>query len=109
MIRPRLVLATFALLVLGVAAGADAAELVGILFAQSADIVARAGLLPEPLQVHPGRAHLPALGLDDRTGSTTTASELNNLKFELWNSRRLLLRRARACPGLGDPDLLRSA
>ena len=36
MIRPRLVLATFALLTLGTAAGADAAEFAGVLLAQAA-------------------------------------------------------------------------
>ena len=34
--------------------------------------------------------------------------ELNNLKFAVWNSVDLLLRRARAGPGAGHPDLSRS-
>ena len=38
------------------------------ILAQIAEHVAGAGPLPEPVQVRPGRAHLPALGLDHRLG-----------------------------------------
>ena len=53
MIRPLLVLATVLLTILGAAAGADAAELLAPVLAQSPNIVRGPGLLPESLQVHP--------------------------------------------------------
>ena len=105
MIRPRLALATFALLTLGAAAGADAAELAGVLLAQSADH-RRAGRASTSTSSSSSPSSLIYLlwawttyWVDD------DAKELNNLRFEIWNSRRLLLRRARLRPGLGDPDL----
>ncbi len=91
MIRPRLALAVFALTVLGVATGAEAADTFGLglgaLFAQSADILELRG---------PGLylnlfKFIPVLlvyllwvwsthWVDDDT------RELNNVRFEMWNS-----------------------
>ncbi len=47
MIRPRLVLATFALLTLGAATGADAAEFVGVLTPNGVHRALRASLVDE--------------------------------------------------------------
>src|SRR5262249_43985239 len=86
MIRPRLALATFALLALGAAAGADAAEFVQPLLAQSAAIASSRG---------PGfylnlLKFLPVLAIYLLWAWTTywvddDMRELNNLRFELWN------------------------
>lgn len=89
MIRPRLALATFALLTLGTAAGADAAEPLGVLFAQSASIQRGTGLYLNLFKF------LPVLGLYLLWVKTTHWAEddmrdLNNVKFELWNSVLLL-------------------
>ena len=82
MIRPRLVLATLALLTLGAAAGADAAELPGVLLAQSKGLVRGPGLYLNLLKF------LPVLAVYLLWAWTTywvddDAKELNNLRFEL--------------------------
>ncbi|MGE3821765.1 MAG: GspE/PulE family protein, partial [Isosphaeraceae bacterium] len=89
MIRPRLALATFALVTLGAASGADAAEPLGVLIAQSASIQRGPGLYLNLLKF------LPVLGLYLLWVKTThwaedDMRELNNVKFELWNSVLLL-------------------
>ena len=71
-----------------------------MLLAQSADIAAGAGLLPEPLQVRPRPADLPALGLDDRLGRRRHQGAEQPQVRDL-EQRRLLLRRARASPWSG--------
>ncbi len=86
MIRPLLVLVTFAVLCLGAAAGADAAEFTGALFAQSKAIDAHRG---------PGMylnlyKLVPVLAIYLLWTWTTywvddDTKELNNLKFEIWN------------------------
>jgi len=85
MIRPRLVLATFAPLTLVAAAGAGAAELPGVLLAQSAAIERGPGLYLNLFKFVPVvMVYLlwawTTYWVDD------DAKELNNLRFELWNS-----------------------
>jgi general secretion pathway protein E len=86
MIRPRLVLATFAVLCLGAATGADAAEFAGALFAQSQAIDAHRGpgMYLNLYKLAPVLAIYllwtwTSYWVDDDAG------ELNNLKFESWN------------------------
>ena len=69
---------------------------------------ARAGAVSESLQVHPGRAHLPALGLDDQLGRTRHPGA-QQPQVRRLEQRRLLFRRARAGSGAGDPDLFHRA
>jgi general secretion pathway protein E len=83
--RPRLILATFAVLTLGVAAGADAAEFLGVLFAQAPGIQRGPGLYLNLFKF------APVLIIFLLWAWTTDwvdddCKELNNLKFELWNS-----------------------
>jgi type II secretory ATPase GspE/PulE/Tfp pilus assembly ATPase PilB-like protein len=87
MIRPRLALATFAILTLGAAAGADAAEIPGLLLAQSAKIAAYRGpgmylnlLKFVPVVIVYLMWAWTTYWVDDDT------KELNNVRFELWNS-----------------------
>ena len=85
MIRPRLVLALSALLVLVLSLGAEAAELEGLVFAQGPGIVRGPGLYLNLFKF------LPILVLFLLWTWTTAwvdadCRELNNLKFELWNS-----------------------
>ncbi len=85
MIRPRLVLALSPLLVLGAAAGAGAAELDGLVFAQAPGIVRGPGLYLNLLKF------LPVLVIFIMWVWTTAwvdddCRELNNTRFELWNS-----------------------
>jgi type II secretory ATPase GspE/PulE/Tfp pilus assembly ATPase PilB-like protein len=85
MIRPRLVLATFALLTLGAAAGADAAEFVGVLLAQAPNIPRGPGMYLNLLKL------VPVILIFLLWAWTTywvddDAKELNNTRFELWNS-----------------------
>ncbi len=85
MIRPRLVLATFALLIFGAAAGAEAADLANALFAQAANVPRGPGMYLNLLKF------LPALALYLLWAWTTAwvdqdAKDLINPKFELWNS-----------------------
>ena len=65
---------------------------------------ARAGPLPEPVQVRPGRPHLPALGQDHRLGRRRHqgAEQRPVRDVEL---ARLLLRRPRLPARLADPGL----
>jgi type II secretory ATPase GspE/PulE/Tfp pilus assembly ATPase PilB-like protein len=84
MLRPRLVLALSALAALA-AAGADAAEIEGVVFAQSASIVRGPGLYLNLFKFIP----IVVMFL---LWTWTTAwvdedcRELNNTRFELWNS-----------------------
>ncbi|RUL89714.1 GspE/PulE family protein [Tautonia sociabilis] len=87
MIRPRLVLATLALAILGVAAGAEAAELPALLFAQSGAINALRGpglyinlfkFVPVVL------IYLAWVKTVDWVDDDMR--ELQNLRFEMWNS-----------------------
>jgi len=85
MIRPRLVLATFAFITLGLAVGADAAEVADLLLAQSAAIQRGPGLYLNLFKFIPVvLIYLmwtwTSYWVDD------DAKDLNNLKFELWNS-----------------------
>jgi len=85
MIRPRLVLATFALLTLGAATGAAAAEFVGVLFAQAPSVVRGPSLYLNLLKFIPVLAIYllwtkTSYWVDDDT------KDLNNAKFEIWNS-----------------------
>jgi general secretion pathway protein E len=85
MIRPRALVATFALLVLGLAAGADAAEIGGVLLAQSANIQRGPGFYLNLFKF------VPVLVVFLLWAWTTywvdsDTRELNNLKFEAWNS-----------------------
>jgi type II secretory ATPase GspE/PulE/Tfp pilus assembly ATPase PilB-like protein len=85
MIRPRLVLALSPLLVLGAAASAGAAELDGLVFAQSPLIVRGPGLYLNLLKF------VPVLVIFVMWVWTTAwvdddCRELNNTRFELWNS-----------------------
>src|SRR5262245_15748452 len=85
MIRPRLVLATTALLTLGAAAGADAAEFAGVLIAQAPGIQRGPGMYLNLLKFLPVLAIFllwawTSYWVDDDT------KELNNPKFETWNT-----------------------
>jgi type II secretory ATPase GspE/PulE/Tfp pilus assembly ATPase PilB-like protein len=85
MIRPRLVLATTALLTLGTAAGVNAAEITDVLLAQSAAIQRGPGNYLNLLKF------VPVLLIFLMWAWTTywvddDARELNYNKFELWNS-----------------------
>jgi general secretion pathway protein E len=85
MIRPRLALAMFALATIAVTSGAQAADLVGIPFAQSADIPRGSGFYLNLLKF------IPVLAIYLLWAWTTfwvddDAKELNNLRFEMWNS-----------------------
>ncbi|HEV3163791.1 MAG TPA: ATPase, T2SS/T4P/T4SS family, partial [Isosphaeraceae bacterium] len=85
MIRPRLALATFALLTLGVAAGANAADLLGLPFAQSASLQRGPGLYLNLFKFVPVLLIFllwawTTYWVDDDT------KELNNVRFEMWNS-----------------------
>jgi type II secretory ATPase GspE/PulE/Tfp pilus assembly ATPase PilB-like protein len=86
MTRPRLLLlATFALLTLGMAAGASAAEFADLLLAQSAKIQRGEGFYLNLFKF------VPVLIIYLMWAWTTywvddDARELNNLRFEMWNS-----------------------
>jgi type II secretory ATPase GspE/PulE/Tfp pilus assembly ATPase PilB-like protein len=85
MIRPRLVLATSVLLVLAAAAGVDASEPGAVLFAQAAGLQRGPGLYLNLFKF------LPVLAIFLLWAWTTywvddDCKELNNNKFELWNS-----------------------
>jgi len=85
MTRPRLALATFALLTLGAAVGADAAELPGLLLAQSAAVERGPGLYLNLFKF------IPVVLIYLMWTWTTywvddDAKELNNVRFELWNT-----------------------
>jgi type II secretory ATPase GspE/PulE/Tfp pilus assembly ATPase PilB-like protein len=87
MIRPRLVLATLALAVLGVAAGAEAAELPGLLLAQSGAINALRGpgLYLNLLKFVPVvLIYLAWVKTVDWVDDDT--KDLQNIRFEMWNS-----------------------
>ena len=85
MIRPRLVLGTFALLAFCAASGARADELSTVLFAQSVDLQRGPGMYLNLFKFVP-----VVLVFLMWTWTTYWADddmkELNNLKFELWNS-----------------------
>ena len=90
MIRPRLVLATFALLTLGAAAWAGAAESVGVVFAQSYEMMNQPGKRGPGMYLNLFK-FVPVVLIFLLWAWTTywvddDAKELNNLKFELWNS-----------------------
>src|SRR3954467_3321569 len=85
MIRPRLVLATSAVLTLGAAAGADAAEFAGVLLAQAPGIQRGPGLYLNLFKFLPVLAIFllwawTSYWVDD------DAKDLNNLRFETWNT-----------------------
>ncbi len=85
MIRPRLVLVTFALMTLGVAAGASAADLPGALLAQSAALQRGPGLYINLLKFIPV-VLIYLLWVWSTHWVEDDTKNLNNLKFELWNS-----------------------
>src|SRR4051794_25578036 len=85
MIRPRLVLALSALLVLAAVAGADAAEVGGLVFAQSPSIQRGPGLYLNLFKFVPVLA-IYLLWTWTTYWVDADCRELNNLKFELWNS-----------------------
>ena len=93
------------LLILGAAAGAGAAELDGLVFAQSPLIVRGTRLLPEPAQVRSGRWSSSCSGSGPPPGSTTTAKRAEQHPVRALELGRLLHRRARLRAALGDPDL----
>jgi hypothetical protein len=85
MIRPRLALATFLLATLGLAAGADAADLAGILLAQSPTVPRGPGLYLNLFKFVPVVVIYllwawTTYWVDDDT------KDLGNQKHELWNS-----------------------
>jgi general secretion pathway protein E len=85
MIRPRLALATFALATLAITSGTQAADLAGIPFAQSASLVRGEGFYLNLVKF------IPVLIIYLLWAWTTywvddDARELNNLRFEMWNS-----------------------
>ncbi len=85
MIRPRLALATFLLAILGLAAGADAADLAGVLLAQSPTVPRGPGLYLNLFKLVPVLAIYllwawTTYWVDDDT------KQLGNQKHELWNS-----------------------
>jgi general secretion pathway protein E len=85
MIRPRLALATFALMTLGATAGAHAADLVGVLLAQAPNMTRGPGMY---LNLY---KFLPVLAIFLLWAWTSywvddDAKELGNPKFEVWNS-----------------------
>jgi general secretion pathway protein E len=85
MIRPRLVLSLFLLLALGVAVAADAAELTGVLLAQSASMPRGPGFYLNLFKFVP--VVLIFLLWVWTTGwADHDMRELNNLRFEMWNS-----------------------
>ena len=69
---------------------------------------ARAGNVPESVQVHPGRDHLPALGVDDELGGTRHQRACQSQVRRL-EQRGLLFRRAGAGARAGHPDLFHRA
>jgi general secretion pathway protein E len=85
MIRPRLVLVTFALMTLGVAAGASAADLPGALLAQSAALQRGPGLYINLFKFIPV-VLIYLLWVWSTHWVEDDTKNLNNLKFELWNS-----------------------
>jgi general secretion pathway protein E len=85
MIRPRLALATFLLATLGLAAGADAADLAAVLLAQSPTVPRGPGFYLNLLKFVPVLAIYllwawTTYWVDDDT------KDLNNQKHEVWNS-----------------------
>src|SRR4051795_10539616 len=85
MIRPRLVLAATALATFGITAGAHAADLLGIPFAQSASVVRGSGFYMNLFKFVPVLLIYllwvwTTYWVDDDT------KELNNVRFEMWNS-----------------------
>ena len=105
MIRPFLVLATVLTAILGVVAGADAAELFSPI----------AGPDPQHVTRGPGFylnlfKFVPVVLIYLLWAWTTDwvehdTKELNNLKFATWNSVVFFSGRAGPGPGAGDPDL----
>ena len=85
MTRPRLALATFAFCLLGLADGADAAEPIGFLLAQSASMVRGPGLYLNLFKLVPVLL-IYLLWVKTSDWVDDDAKELNNLRFELWNS-----------------------
>jgi general secretion pathway protein E len=85
MIRPRLVLVAFAVATLGVTAGAHAVDLLGMPFAQSASVVRGTGFYLNLFKFVPVLLIYllwtwTTWWVDDDT------KELNNVRFEMWNS-----------------------
>jgi type II secretory ATPase GspE/PulE/Tfp pilus assembly ATPase PilB-like protein len=85
MFRPRIAVATFALATLGLATTAGAADLTGFLLAQSSSIVRGPGFYLNLLKFIPVLAIYllwawTTYWVDDDT------RELNNIRFEMWNS-----------------------
>jgi type II secretory ATPase GspE/PulE/Tfp pilus assembly ATPase PilB-like protein len=85
MTRPRLVLATFALVTLGAAAGADAAEFANVLLAQSPGIQRGPGLYLNLFKFIPVVA-LYLMWTWTTYWADDDMRDLNNTRFELWNS-----------------------
>src|SRR5262249_39199965 len=83
--RPRLALATFALLTLVGAAGADAAELAHALVAQSAGVPRGPGFYINLFKFAPVVA-VYLLWAYTCYWADDDLKELNNVRFELWNS-----------------------
>ena len=96
MIRPFLVFATFLVLFLGGAAGADAADLLAPDPGPDTQHVAWAGLLPQSVQVRAGRPDLLALDLDHRLGRARHQGT-EQRQVRALEQRHLLRRSARPC------------
>src|SRR5262249_19775814 len=84
MTRPRLVLATVALLTLGAAAGADAAEFGPVLLAQQLGVHRGTGLYINLFKFIPVLA-IYLLWAKTCYWADDDMKELNNNRFELWN------------------------
>src|SRR3954469_3552617 len=85
MIRPRLCLATFALLVLGLGAGAEAADPGGVWLAQSAGVVRGPGFYLSTLKL------VPVVLIFPLWGYTTLWIDRDTVKadieqYEMWNA-----------------------
>src|SRR5215204_4206599 len=89
MIRPRLVLATSALLTLGAAAGADAAEFAGVLLAQAPGIQRGPGLYLNLFKFTPVQA-VSLLWAWTSYWVDDDAKDLNNPRYEVWNTALFL-------------------
>jgi general secretion pathway protein E len=85
MTRPRLVLVTFALVTLGAAAGADAAEFANVLLAQAPSIQRGPGLYLNLFKFIPVVA-LYLMWTWTTYWADDDMRDLNNTRFELWNS-----------------------
>ena len=104
MIRPFLVLATFLAASSASCAGADAAELLAPILAQSPNMSRGPGFYLNLYKFVPVVADLPALDLDHRLGRARHQGA-EQRQVRALEQRHLLLRSARAAPDVRHPDL----